>query len=122
MSKQVKNSRPAWMDDDDFKLDNLPVVFNSLTPVHTVTFLNEGVKGVAEIEVQDKDGNYFKKEVKCVEYKVTELGKEKVLNPISKQFIQDLASLYPLTDRTFRIQFIEGRTQFENKYQITEVK
>lgn len=112
---------PDWFNDSDFDVE--PVVIFKTDLVHFLTFLNEGKKGKAKIEIKNNEGKIIEtKEVSCIEYLVSELNKELKFNPISKQLIGDLKDLFPLTNRTFRIELIKGRTNFENIYEINELK
>ncbi len=118
MSKKV----PDWFNDDDFIMENVVIFKNDL--VHFLTFQNEGIKSSSTIETKfkDKEGKPIIKTIPCVKYLVKEEKEEKNFNPISKQLINDLKDLFPLTNRTFRIELQKGRTDFENKYMIQEIK
>lgn len=112
---------PDWFNDSDFDVE--PIVIFKTETIHFLTFLNEGIKGKSKIEIKDNLGKVIEtKEVPCVEYLVNENNDKKKFNPISKQLIGDLKLLFPLTDKTFRIELIKGRTSFENKYKITELE
>lgn len=113
---------PDWFNDSDFDFE--PVIVFKTNPIHVVKFLNEGEKGYVNIPTKEKDkeGNTLSKKVACVNYLVEEDGEEKTFNPIAKNTINSLKELFPLKNRTFRIELRKGRTDFENEYLITEVK
>jgi len=110
------SKKPDWMNDSDFDIE--PVVIFKTETVHFLTFLDEGEKGTAKII--DKT---TKKEkiIPCVNFIVNENGDEKKFNPIAKNLIKSLEMLYPLINRTFRIELVKGRTEIDNTYKINEL-
>ena len=115
------SKKPDWLNDSDFDIEAI-VTFKS-EPIKFIKFLDEGKKGTTKIDTgnKDKDGNSIIKEVPCVNFTVEEAGEPKTYNPISKSHIKELGEHYPLTNKTFRIEFIKGRTNFDNIYRIQEI-
>lgn len=107
---------PEWFNDSELEAE--PVIIFKTELVHYLRFLNEGVKGTSQIK--DNDGET--KDVPCVNFLVSENGKEMKFNPISKQLIKELKESFPLTNKELRIELIKGRTNFENIYKITEME
>ena len=117
MSFDKKIPKPDWFDDSDFEPQDAFVSFKNEL-VHIITFLNEGTKGTSELT--DDKGN--KKTVPCINYDIKEGNEPSTFNPIAKKLIGTLKSLFPLTNRTFRIELIRGRKDVDNEYTIQEVK
>ena len=115
------SKKPDWLNDSDFDIE--PIIAFKNEPIHVITFLDEGIKQFTKIKTDEKDdnGNAIMKDVPCVKFTVKENNETKIYTPISKVHIQELGEFFPLTNETFRIEFLKGRTDVENKYRITKL-
>ena len=112
-----KPEQPDWFNDIDLQPKDDFVSFKNEN-IHFIAFLNEGKKGTSKIALDDGSD----KIVPCVHYRVLENDTEKDFKPIAKNFIGALKELFPLSNRTFRIELIRGKKDVENKYTIQELK
>lgn len=108
-------AKPSWHDNKKYDVE--PIISFKTEPIHFITFLTEGEPSESTIKLDDGT----EKKVPSVKFTVSENGDEKTYTPISKVFIKELEKLYPLENRTFRIELIKGRTPVENIYKISEV-
>lgn len=108
--------KPDWYNDLDLEPQEAFVSFkNELT--HFITFLNEGKKGTSDLK--DDKGEIYKT-IPCVNFNVMESGEAKTFNPIAKNLIGELKNLFPLTNKTFRIELHKGRLDVDNTYSVQE--
>lgn len=109
-------AKPTWHNNKDYEIE--PIISFKNEPIHYITFKNEGEPSISTITFEDGSD----KKVPSVKFTVEENGDEKSFTPISKALIGELEKLYPLENRTFRIELIKGRTSVENIYKISEME
>lgn len=108
--------KPTWHNNKKYDIE--PIISFKTETIHFITFLNEGEPSESTITFDDGT----EKKVPSVKFIVNENDDEKTFTPISKALIKDLEKLYPLENKTFRIELIKGRTSVENIYKINEVE
>lgn len=114
-------AKPSWHNNKDYDVE--PIISFKTEQIHFITFLDEGEPTTSKVPIGlDKDGEPKYKEVPSVKFTVNENAEEKTYTPISKAVIKELEKLYPLENRTFRIELIKGRTTVENIYKINEME
>ena len=109
-------AKPSWHDNKKYSAE--PIISFKTETIHFITFLDEGVE--SEATIKQYDGS--EKVVPSIKFMCKENDETRPFSPISKQLIGDLEKLYPLENRTFRIELIKGRTPIENIYKINEVE
>ena len=111
-------AKPKWHDNKDYDIE--PIISFKTESTHYITFLDEGEPSKSTIKYTE-NGIDKEKEVPSVKFSVKENDEIKTYTPISKALIKDIEKLFPIENRTFRIELIKGRTSVENIYKINEV-